>query len=84
MLELALAAKAELTGPEWMQGLSVADLSEEDQAAIDKVPVLGPKVCGKCRWTSGCLACDRDKAIRYYLRLRQEQLTAERFQAVCG
>ena len=41
-------------------------LSSEAQKAVKSLE-HAPCVCPKCRWQSGCLACDPKKALRYHL-----------------
>ena len=42
------------------------NLSSEAQKAVKSLE-HSPAVCSKCRWQSGCLACDPKKALRYHL-----------------
>ena len=46
----------------------ISQLSERLQAHVSKVRLEGMGVCSKCRWVSGCLACDKDKAWRWAVR----------------
>lgn len=42
------------------------NLSAEAVSAVKKLE-NAPGKCAKCRWQSGCLACDPQKCLRYYL-----------------
>ena len=44
------------------------DLSAEVQVRIAHMS-LGPGLCSRCRWSSGCLSCDWRKALRYHLKV---------------
>ena len=44
---------------------SVEDLSQELKEHVVRVREEGLGVCSKCRWQSGCLACDGEKAWRW-------------------
>ena len=39
--------------------------SDTLRAHVNKVRLTGLGVCFKCRWQSGCLACDGEKAWRW-------------------
>ena len=43
------------------------NLSPAAQAAVAKASA-GAGVCSKCRWLYGCLQCDKDKALSYWLK----------------
>ena len=45
--------------------LSLEDLSDEMKAHVVRVREEGLGVCSKCRWQSGCLACDGEKAWKW-------------------
>ena len=47
--------------------LSLDDLAPAVRLILDKIAAQGVRVCGSCRYTSGCLRCDLWKAQRYYL-----------------
>lgn len=51
-----------------IQHWSVEDLRDEYRLKYEKVKAEGCGVCTKCRWTSGCMNCDADKAWRYYVK----------------
>ena len=53
LLALANTAKANLSGPSWINHISVADLPAAIQAKILEVEQSGFGVCSKCRWKSG-------------------------------
>ena len=60
----------------WHEGrkLRVDDLSPEIQAKIQKIRDEGNlRICGSCRYQSGCLRCDVAKAERYWLRKETEK-----------
>ena len=44
---------------------SLEDLSQELKKHVVRVREQGLGVCSKCRWQSGCLACDGEKAWRW-------------------
>ena len=44
------------------------DLREEDREMNNKVRLEGVGICARCRWVSGCLACDEAKAWGYACR----------------
>ena len=46
----------------------VEDLGEEQQAFYRKVEERGIGVCSRCRWSYGCLSCDKVKAWAYVVR----------------
>jgi hypothetical protein len=54
LLDLALEAKTNLLGPEWMQHLTVKDLSLEVQEKLMQIHNSNMIVCSKCRFKSGC------------------------------
>ena len=43
------------------------NISEEAQQAV-KIAELGPGICSKCRWNSGCKDCHGGKALLHYLK----------------
>lgn len=43
------------------------NLSAASKAAVLKASAM-PGICSRCRWTSGCLNCDKEKALKYYLK----------------
>ena len=47
---------------------TVEDLGEEQKAHYIKVKAEGLGICSKCRWTSGCMNCDVEKAWVYVLK----------------
>ena len=48
-----------------IETFSVENLSEELKKHVLRVREQGLGVCSKCRWQSGCLACDGEKAWRW-------------------
>jgi hypothetical protein len=60
-------------------GFSAANLSEFARASILRA-ASGVGVCSKCRWQSGCLNCDRDKAQRHFLEKERLQWALKRLQ----
>lgn len=51
------------------------DLPQSAKDAIDKIELMGNiKVCSRCRYSSGCLSCDKDKALRYHLNVLRHSL----------
>jgi hypothetical protein len=54
------------------------DLRPEFLMKYRKVVEEGIGVCSKCRWSSGCLNCDRSKAWPYYVR---QELGMSTFEA---
>ena len=71
------AAKAEEAGKLYdkaaiemaMESMTLDDLPEAHRKAVMRVREKGVGVCSKCKWQSGCMNCDPDKAWRYYVRL---------------
>ena len=69
-----------------IETFSVENLSEELKKHVLRVREQGLGVCSKCRWQSGCLACDGEKAWRWAvskelgIRLRSEKTKKEEFQ----
>jgi hypothetical protein len=53
-------------------GFSAADLSEFARASILRA-ASGVGVCSQCRWQSGCLNCDSEKARRHFLEKECQQ-----------
>ena len=51
-----------------LQTARVEDLGEEQQAFYRKVEEQGIGVCSRCRWSYGCLSCDKVKAWAYVVR----------------
>jgi hypothetical protein len=49
-------------------------LRPEYQEQVLKVMRYGHGVCSRCRFTTGCLSCDPDKALRYWMK---KELSAE-------
>jgi hypothetical protein len=47
---------------------TVGDVGEEQKAHYIKVKAEGIGICSKCRWTSGCMNCDVEKAWVYVLK----------------
>ncbi len=50
------------------------DLKAEHREKVLLVEGTGMGVCSRCHWRSGCLSCDAQKAMRYYLK---QELTGE-------
>jgi len=81
------AAEAALQGVELLAaggtdaagGFSAADLSEFARASILRA-ASGVGVCSKCRWQSGCLNCDPEKARRHFLEKERQQWVLKRLQ----
>ena len=46
----------------------VEDLGKEQQEHYKKVEATGIGVCSRCRWKSGCLSCDKEKAWKYVVK----------------
>ena len=46
----------------------VEDLGKEQQEHFKKVEATGIGICSRCRWKSGCLSCDKDKAWYYVVK----------------
>ena len=46
----------------------VEDLGPAQQAHFRRVEATGVGVCAKCRWKSGCMNCDVEKAWNYCLK----------------
>ena len=46
----------------------VEDLGKEQQEHFKKVETTGIGICSRCRWKSGCLSCDKDKAWYYVVK----------------
>ena len=44
------------------------DLRPEDKARFEHVKMNGVGICARCRWQSGCLACDEEKAWSFACR----------------
>ena len=44
------------------------DLRAQDREAYEAVRIGGLGVCARCRWVSGCHACDEVKAWGFYCR----------------
>jgi hypothetical protein len=53
--------------------LTILDLSQDIRNKIERIALLGVKICVSCRYSSGCLRCDVDKATRYHLRKESER-----------
>ena len=47
---------------EFIKSAKLEDLREPYKQQYNGVRLIGPRVCTKCRWMSGCMACDEDKA----------------------
>ena len=43
------------------------NLSEKAQNAV-AIAGLNIGICSRCRWSSGCLACDSEKALQHWLK----------------
>ena len=70
------AAKAALEAAKLLaegSGFTLSDLSKEAQEAILRVQSTGLGICPRCRWSSGCLSCDPEKAQRYWLEKESKQ-----------
>ena len=44
------------------------DLSQEIQVKLSHLRNFEVKICSKCHWSSGCLQCDYEKALRYHIK----------------
>ena len=53
---------------EFIAVASIEDLRPEDRAQYELVRMNGMGLCARCRWTSGCMSCDPDKAWGYACR----------------
>ena len=56
-------AEPEAAQRDWRLELFV----EKERAKIEWIGKFGIGVCSKCRWRSGCMQCDYEKAIRYHM-----------------
>ena len=65
--ELKDAAQAELDKIPHLKRC-FENLREEYQNKAQEVRNRPQLVCGSCRWSSGCLRCDPDKALEAYLK----------------
>eukprot|EP00435_Cladocopium_sp_Y103_P029187 s1975_g7.t1 len=51
------------------------DLPESAKAELEKILDAGnPGLCSRCRWTSGCLSCSHEKALRYHMNALRASL----------
>ena len=57
------ADKAEPEQRDWRLEL----LGEKERATLEWIGKFGIGVCSKCRWRSGCMHCDYEKAVRHHL-----------------
>ena len=62
----------------------VEDLGIEQQEFYRKVEARGIGICSKCRFRSGCLNCDVEKAWRYVVRWELGQRAVDRVPGVEG
>ena len=53
---------------EFIAVASVEDLRPEDRKQFEHVKENGLGLCARCKWKSGCLSCDGEKAWAYACR----------------
>jgi hypothetical protein len=52
-----------------LQVTRMDDLSAPQREHMERVIANGKGVCSRCRWKSGCLSCDREKAWAYCVKV---------------
>ena len=65
---LKLTPEEQLAVEMCIQHWTPEDLRPEFRDPYLRVREKGMGVCSSCRWTSGCLRCDPEKAWSYYVR----------------
>jgi len=52
-----------------LQTATLNDLSPPQREHMERVIQTGKGVCSRCRWKSGCLSCDKEKAWAYCVKV---------------
>ena len=64
-----LAKEAQIPGTKQPEGKACfGNLFANVKEQLEKIKNHGIGLCGRCRWTTGCLSCDYEKALQYYLK----------------
>jgi len=64
--------------------VALQDLTAPAQLKVMRLKAVGIGICGKCRWTSGCLACDWKKAMLYEAKALHPDFEVEVDWASCS